>query len=464
MTSATQPKTVGVVGGGLAGLAAGCALADAGLKVTLFERRPYVGGRASSYEHPGTGEVVDNCQHVLFGCCTNLIHFYETLGVADKIGWSSEINFVEPGGRITKFAPSMLPAPLHNVPAFIGSPLFSLQDKLAIARGLTAMLKGLPQDSGEDFLSWLRRYKQTPQAIQRFWEPVLVSALTEDLDRISVRYATKVFRELFLISAEGGKMGVPAIPLSDLYAAAVNYIRSRGGEVLLRTTVTGFSPSESGVTVTSNTGDQKFDFAVLAAPFQTAAGLLPADPTGEDLRARLQHFEATPITGIHLWFDREITPLPHAALMDRTIQWMYQKSKLQENREGPGSYLELVVSASKSLVPKSREEILELAQRELAEFFPAAKDAKVEKAAVIKEIYAAYAILPGLDEFRPEAVTGWPRVFLAGDWTATGWPATMEGAVRSGYMAAEEVTASFGQRRRFLVADMAGKGLMKLLG
>lgn len=457
-------QQVAIIGGGLAGLAAGCALADAGLKVTLFERRPYVGGRASSYEHPGTGEVVDNCQHVLFGCCTNLIRFYEKLGVADKIGWSSDINFIEPGGRITKFAPSRLPAPLHNVPAFIRSPLFSLQDKLAIARGLTAMLKGLPEDSGENFLSWLRRHRQTQQAIKRFWEPVLVSALTEDLDRISVHYAMKVFRELFLISSEGGKMGVPAIPLSDLYAAAVEYIRRRGGDVLLRTTVTGFAATESGVTITSSAGEQKFDFVVLAAPFQTAASLLPSDATGEGLKARLQHFEPTPITGIHLWFDREITPLPHAALMDRTIQWMYQKSKLQENREGPGSYLELVVSASKSLVQKSREEILDLAVRELAEFFPTVKDAKVEKAAVIKEVYAAYAILPGLDEFRPAASTGWPRVFLAGDWTATGWPATMEGAVRSGYLAAEALTESLGQRQECIVADLPAKGLMKLLG
>lgn len=457
-------QQVAIIGGGLAGLAAGCALADAGLRVTLFERRPYVGGRASSYEHPGTGEVVDNCQHVLFGCCTNLIHFYEKLGIADKIGWSSDINFIEPGGRTTKFAPSGLPAPLHNVPAFIRSPLFSLQDKLAIARGLTAMLKGLPEDSGENFLSWLRRHKQTQQAIKRFWEPVLVSALTEDLDRISVHYAMKVFRELFLILSEGGKMGVPAIPLSDLYAAAVEYIRRRGGAVLLRTAVTGFAATESGVTVTSSAGEQKFDFAVLAAPFQTAASLLPSDATGEGLKAQLQHFEPTPITGIHLWFDREITPLPHAALMDRTIQWMYQKSKLQQNREGPGSYLELVVSASKSLVQKSREEILDLALRELAEFFPAAKDAKVEKAAVIKEVYAAYAILPGLDEFRPAASTGWPRVFLAGDWTATGWPATMEGAVRSGYLAAEALTGSLGQRQECIVADMPAQGLMKLLG
>ena len=244
MTS-SSPKTVGIIGGGLAGLAAGCALADAGLKVTLFERRPYVGGRASSYEHPGTGEVVDNCQHVLFGCCTNLIHFYDKLGVAEKIGWSSDINFIEPGGRITRFAPSSLPAPLHNVWAFIRSPLFTVSDKLAIARGLSAMLRGLPEDSAETFLSWLHSNKQTQQAIKRFWEPVLVSALTEDLNRISVRYAAKVFRELFLFSAEGGKMGVPTIPLSDLYAAAVDYIRQRGGEVLLRTAVTTFAPTAS---------------------------------------------------------------------------------------------------------------------------------------------------------------------------------------------------------------------------
>jgi zeta-carotene desaturase len=326
------------------------------------------------------------------------------------------------------------------------------------------MLKGLPKDSDEDFLSWLRGHGQTPQAIKRFWEPVLISALTEDLERISVRYATKVFRELFLLSADGGKMGVPTIPLSELYAAAVEYIRKRGGEVLLRTVVTGFTPAQGGVTVASSAGETRFDFVVLAAPFQTAASLLPSDATAEELRAKLAHFEPTPITGIHLWFDREVTPLPHAALMDRTIQWMYQKSKLQENRQGPGSYLELVVSASKQLVPKSREEVLEIALRELAEFFPAAKDATVIKSAVVKEVYAAYAILPGLDEFRPAAATDWPRVFLAGDWTATGWPATMEGAVRSGYLAAEEVTASLGQRQRFVVEDLAANGLLKLLG
>ena len=215
----------------------------------------------------------------------------------------------------------------------------------------------------------------------------------------------------------------------------------------------------------SSAGEQQFDHVVVAAPFQTVANLLPTDSAGTPIKEQLAHFEGSPITGIHLWFDREITALPHAVLLDRTIQWMFHKSKFHEIRQtvGPGSYVELVVSASKALVQKSREEILELATRELAEFFPVVKEAKVVKAAVIKEIYATYAILPGLDRYRPEAKTQWPRIFLAGDWTATGWPATMEGAVRSGYLAAEALTEELGQRQKFVVADLTPTGLMKLL-
>jgi zeta-carotene desaturase len=457
MTAKSQ-ASVGIVGGGLAGLAAGCALADAGLRVTLFERRPYVGGRASSYEHPGTGEVVDNCQHVLLGCCTNLIHFYERLGVSDKIRWFDELTFIEPGGRASRMAPTFLPAPMHNVPAFLHAKMLSTKDKLGIARAMNAMSRRLPEDSEEDFLAWLRRHKQTERAIERFWKTVLVSALNEDLDRVSVRYAAQVFRESFMKSAEAGKMGLPSIPLSDLYGFAVEYICGRGGEVLLRSAVTAIGPKQASVGILTGAGEQQFDYVVLAAPFQNAASLLPADTVAEEIKQKLGHFESSPITGIHLWFDREITQLPHAVLLDRTIQWMFHKSKFQEKREGEGSYVELVVSASKSLVQKSREEVLELATRELTEFFPAVKEAKVVKAAVIKEIYATYAILPGLDSYRPEAKTGWPRIFLAGDWTATDWPATMEGAVRSGYLAAEAITG-----QKFVVPDLPAKGLMRLI-
>src|SRR5215475_767079 len=132
MTRENRQVRAGIIGGGLAGLAAGCALADAGLRVTVFERRPYVGGRASSYEHPGTGEVVDNCQHVLLGCCTNLIDFYRRLGVNDKIRWFDELTFIEPGGRASRMAPSFLPAPMHTATSFLRAPCLNLQDKLAI--------------------------------------------------------------------------------------------------------------------------------------------------------------------------------------------------------------------------------------------------------------------------------------------------------------------------------------------
>ena len=492
----TSP-TAAIIGAGLAGLAAGCALSDAGFKVTLFERRPYVGGRASSYEHPGTGEVVDNCQHVLLGCCTNLIHFYNQLGVSDQIQWFSDLTFIEPGGRASHLGSSFLPPPMHNLPAFFGASSLSWMDKVAIARALMAMmpLRSIPLDlgdsgdsggsggSGENFLQWLRRHGQTEQAIERFWKVVLVSALNEDLDRTSVRYAVQVFRESFLKSAEAGRMGVPRVPLSDLYGHAVDYIRARRGEVLLRSSVTAIHPEENSARISTNAGEKEFDYAVLAVPFHLAAGMLPNGAPAERLKRMLGKFESSPITGVHLWFDRPITGLPHAVLLDRTIQWMFNKTMFHQDgirnaapeksaleqatrdqSKPQGSYIELVVSASKTLVEKSRQQVLDLAMKEIAEFFPGVKKAKLVKATVIKEIYATYSVQPGLDQYRPEATTEWPRLFLSGDWIATGWPATMEGAVRSGYLAAEAMTKSTGRPRKFVVPDMKAKGLMRIFG
>ncbi|HEY6351781.1 MAG TPA: hydroxysqualene dehydroxylase HpnE [Candidatus Angelobacter sp.] len=463
MKAESQRNNVAIIGGGLAGLATGCALSDAGFRVTLLERRPYVGGRASSYEHPGTGEVVDNCQHVLLGCCTNLVHFYQQLGVSNKIQWFDELTFIEPGGRASRISPTFLPAPFHAMPSFFAASSLLFSDKLAIARALRAMMtkSSVPDDPRQTFLEWLRRHKQTTRAIERFWKVVLVSALNEDLDRISVRYAIQVFRESFLKSAAAGRMGVPRVPLSELYSSASDYIRSRGGDLLLRCSVNAISPLENSVRIACSGGEREFDCAVLAVPFQAVPALLPGGAAAESLKQNLSKFEASPITGIHLWFDREITPLAHAVLLDRTIQWMFQKSKFHDRE---GSYIELVVSASKSLVEKSRQEILDLALAELAEFFPQAEGAKVIKAAVIKEVYATYSILPGLDRYRPHATTVWPRLFLAGDWTATNWPATMEGAVRSGYLAAEALTQAAGDAKKFLAPDMPAKGLMRFFG
>jgi len=474
-----QAPTAAVVGGGLAGLAAGCALADSGFRVTLFERRAYLGGRASSYQHPGTGEVVDNCQHVLLGCCTNLIQFYQRVGVERKIRWFDRLTFLEPGGRASLIEPSPLPAPLHCGPAFLRAACLHLQDKLAIAAAMAALTPTTPRDSGESFLNWLRRHGQTERAIERFWKTILVSALNEDLDRLSVPYAAQVVRESFLKSASAGRMGVPTVPLTNLYGVAGDYIAARGGEVCFRCSVECFRGEPGGVKLLVGGRETAFDFIVLAIPFDALSRILPQTSAAEPLRQALARFETSPITGIHLWFDRQITDLEHAVLLDRTIQWMFHKSKLlgwegtcnasskdQDSAPGAtGSYVELVVSSSKSLVEKSKTEIVELALKELREFFPGARDANLVKSTVIKEVHATYSARPGMDAFRPPAETPWPRVFLAGDWTATGWPATMEGAVRSGYVAAERVARLAGLREAaFLVPDLPAAGFMRLFG
>ena len=463
----------------MAGLAAGCALAEAGFRVTLFERRPYLGGRASSYQHPGTGEIVDNCQHVLLGCCTNLLDFYRRAGVQDKIRWYEKLTFLEPGGRASVIAPSWLPAPLHTAPAFLRAECLDLRDKMAIGRAMVALAPSAPPDLGETFLDWLKRHGQTAQAIERFWKTILVSALNEDLDRVSVPYAAQVVRESFLKSAAAGRMGIPRVPLTELYGAAGDYIRARGGEIQFRAGVESFRSEAFGVNVTTNGQEQKFDYLVLAVPFDGVARMLPDTPSAAPLAAALGQFSTSPITGIHLWFDRQISDLDHAVLLDRTIQWMFHKSRLIDARSndarnhdaregdanGSGSYVELVVSCSRSLVEKSKADIVDLAVKEAQEYFPGAREAKLLKSTVIKEVHATYSPRPGIDQHRPQPDTAWPRVFLAGDWTATGWPATMEGAVRSGYLAAEAVARfASGKRARFLVSDLAPRGLMKLFG
>jgi squalene-associated FAD-dependent desaturase len=472
LPKATHPPTVAIAGGGLAGLAAGCALAEAGFHVSLFERRPYLGGRASSYEHPGTGEIVDNCQHVLLGCCTNLLDFYGRAGVQDKIRWYEKLTFLEPGGRASVIAPSALPAPLHTGLAFLRADCLSFRDKLSISRAMAALAPSTPADRGESFLDWLRGHGQTAQAIERFWKTILVSALNEDLDKVSVPYAAQVVRESFLKSADAGRMGIPTVPLTDLYSTAGDYIRARGGEIEFRAGVESFRTVPFAVNVTTNGQEQQFDYLVLAVPFEVLGRMLPDTPAAAPLVAALGEFSTSPITGIHLWFDRQISDLDHAVLLDRTIQWMFHKSRLIAARDnasaggnGGGSYIELVVSCSRSLVEKSKAEIVEMAIREAQEFFPGAPDAVLLKSTVIKEVHATYSPRPGIDRYRPRPATAWPRVFLAGDWTATGWPATMEGAVRSGYLASEAVARFAGSKSpSFLVPDLAPSGLMRLFG
>jgi zeta-carotene desaturase len=459
-------KSVIIVGGGVAGMSAACGLADSGLKVTLVERRSYLGGRASSYHHPGVDEVIDNCQHVLFGCCTNLIGFYTRIGVEKKIHWTSTMTMIEPGGQRSVLGPSWLPAPLHGLPSLLRAKALTREDKKALMRAFRAFMRPVAPESTETLGTWLRRNGQTQGAIDRFWRLVIASALNADVDEIALPYAAKVIRELFLNSAHAGAMGMSSVPLSELYAGADKFLRERGGEVVFNAGVerAEWDEETSLWTLPTRAGALVADYLVLALPFEAMAKLLPQMPAAagvEALAKQIDRQEHGPICSVHLWFDREITELEHAVLLDREIHWMYNKSRLWPSRNAKGSYIELVVSASHKFAALSREEAIDLAVRELQDFFPIVKEAKLVKAALVKEVRATFTVPPGIDAARPGSISPWPNCVLAGDWIATGWPSTMESAARSGHFAAEAICTAVGESRSFLNRDLRPRGLMR---
>jgi squalene-associated FAD-dependent desaturase len=434
-----------VIGGGLAGLATAAALGKAGFQVDLFEARGFLGGRATSYPIPGPKEdteIIDNCQHVLLRCCANLMDFYRRLGVADRIKFYKEFYFIEPGGRTSILRAGRLPAPLHFAGSFWNLRSLSLSDKYAIARGLLSIRAERHRRTDLDritMLDWLREKRQPETAIRRFWNQVLVSAINEDLDRMAARHGFQVFWRGFLARSNSYEMGVPSVPLGELYTSDA---WKRVGNVRLRLRApVDRAIVESGAVRSVIVQNERHvaDYYVCALPFERLCTFVP------ELDLDLKMFSHSPITGIHLWFDRSVTQLPHAALLDRTIQWMFNKSG--------GRYLQLVVSASRSLLDMGRGEIIALATRELAEFIPRVSEAKVEKAHVVKEVRATFSAAPGLEQVRPTSPTQFPNFFLAGDWTRSGWPATMEGAVRSGYLAAEAVSNVAGAPQKFLLEE-----------
>ena len=234
-----------MIGGGLAGLSSAVALAEAGFRVRLLERRPFLGGRAASYDLPG-GEHVDNCQHVTLGCCTNLADFYTRAGAADKIHFYDRLYFAAPDGRRGSMQAALLPAPLHMALSFAVFPLLGWADKRAIAGALLAIARsgGRPADAasagaGISMLAWLHKRRQTDRAIRRFWEVILVSALDEELDRIDAQYGIDVFWKAFLSTRRGYRIGIPRVPLGNLYDGCKEAITKRGGEVILRAGVRG---------------------------------------------------------------------------------------------------------------------------------------------------------------------------------------------------------------------------------
>jgi squalene-associated FAD-dependent desaturase len=467
-------KSAIVIGGGLAGLASGVALAEAGWRVRLFEQKPFLGGRATSYVLPG-GEHVDNCQHVTLGCCTNLADFYRRVGSADRIKFFDRLVFLDPQGRRGTMKAGILPAPFHMTGSFLTFTPLKIGDKICIARAMFEILaaKGKTRDleeaGGISMLEWLHRRAQTQGAIERFWRVVLVSALDEELEHTDARYGVDVFWKAFLMNSTGYRMGVPIVPLAELYAGCQVAIEARGGEVNLRTPVRALvadGTSIAGVQF-DNAREESTDAYIFAVPQDAIVELMPDSiRRAESSLGNLHKIKVAPITGVHFWFDRQVMDEPFVTLLDTNTQWIFNKSQLYAVPNGSAKnqeqYLQMVISASYDLLKKSRQEIIDLCLREVRQALPRAQEAQLMKATVIKEVAATFSPQPGVDRWRPRQDTKIPKLFFAGDWTATGWPATMEGAVRSGYLAAEAVLRAAGTPQKFLQPDLPPSGLVSL--
>jgi squalene-associated FAD-dependent desaturase len=456
-------KRVVIVGGGLSGLAAAVVLAHEGFQITLTEKKPFLGGRASSYPVPGSEDsYVDNCQHVLLKSCTNLIDFYERLGTAQEITYFDRILFLDKNAHPAILRGSMFPVPLHLFPSLLRFHPLGLKSKFRIAYAFFHMMlakKHLAELDSVTMLEWFRKHKQTDREIETFWRPILVSALNEDIEVASARYGIKVFLEGMLLHREAFHMGIPEVPLHHLYTrAAVDFLNRHKAALLLRSTVSEIVMDHTKVSQIQLADGSNLagDYFVSSVPPDVLLRMLPKSFVEQnDYFAKLGHFETSPIISVYFWFDRPILDAESVALLGRTIQWVFNKKE-----EG---YIGLVVSASRKLLPLERNEIIEIAMTDLREFFPIVREARLLRSVVIKEPFATFSCRAGCDRIRPDQRSPVENLFVAGDWTNTGWPGTMESAVRSGYRCAELILQAEGISRPILQPDLPLQGLARLL-
>jgi zeta-carotene desaturase len=438
------PHRILIIGGGLAGMSAAVALESAGLPVTLLESRRALGGRAGSFDEPSTGEQLDNCQHVLLGCCTNLIDFYRRIGVSDRIRWESTIRFLDATGRpFSLSATGGLPAPFHLSASLLRFGLLNWVEKVAATRAMLAMLMlgraGLAALEDVSFGDWLDAHSQPASLLPKLYDPVLVGSLNEDCRRASAAYAIKVFQDALLMNRHGFPLGLPSCTLQQLYE------RLPCGDIRFGTRVTELQWSGGRVTGVRLLNGQTLsaDVILLATNHHTVQRWLP-----DGILPTLPQLESVPILGAHLWFDRPIMSDTHAALIQGPLQWIFRK-------DSSGQSLHGVISAARAWVDVPKERCLQLFAAQIRSLLPAARDAKLERGVIVVEKRATFSPLPGVDRQRPPQQTTITNLYLAGDYTQTGWPATMEGAVRSGYLAAEAIGRRYGiTNSKFLKSDL----------
>lgn len=436
---ATHAPHVLIIGGGLAGLAAASELAIAGCRITLIESRAKLGGRATSFTDPVTNEVVDNCQHVTMGCCTNLAHFCHRVGIDELFQDHPTLYFQDESGRVDAVQSSHWPAPFHLTPSILRAGFLSFGDKLRIAWVMILLMRNRTS-SGESFRDWLIAHGQTKRTMERFWSVVLVSALNETLDRIDYKHARQVFIEGFLWSRSAFQMSLPGVPLDELYGTKLEQWLTENGVDLRKGTAAREVLLDHdrivGCTLRDGTVVEA-DCTILAVPFHRVLDLLPPRTLELDPRlAWLQQMEASPITSVHLWFDRTVMERPHVVVVGGRVQWLFRRPT------GEGGYVQAVISASRGLASGGNDDVERMVLEDLGRMFPSARDARLLHSRVVTERRATYSVTPGIDALRPPTKTDVSGLWLAGDYVQTGWPATMEGAVRSGYLAAEGILSS----------------------
>ncbi len=432
-----------IIGGGFAGLAAGVALAESRKRVCLLEQKPHLGGRARSFRDPTTGSMVDNGQHLFMGCYHSTIQFLKTLGTLDRLHFQLDlaVPFLDRDGRLTRLNCPDWPSPWHLFVGVLRSGSFSFKQKLEVLR-LGNDLRGAGQNSGpaESVTAWLNRRGQSEGLQRNFWDLLCIAAMNEDPRIASARLFERVLRLALFSSPADSRLGIARVGLSECYtAAAAAYIEARGGSVQTGRSVRQLLIAEGACRGVVLGNGEKLEGApvISSVPWHQ----LPAIFSGELLRAE-PFFAAAlalrpaPIISINLWFDGPITDLEFVGLRGTTVQWLFDKSRILNAHD---HNISLVLSGAHKHVSRSKEELLAIALRELGEVLPAARKAKVLHSLIIKERFATFSPSPEAEPLRPPARTPIPGLLLAGDWTATGLPATIEGAVQSGYTAAREL-------------------------
>ncbi len=401
-------------------------LKDAGWHVELFERSRLLGGRATSFEVDG--HVVDNGQHVYLACCTEFVRFVERVGMGNALHLQDRFEVVVYGknGVRTGLRAADLPAPFHLLASFFGYKHLSVSGKMQIARALGALtIAPSSATPNISFAQWLEARGQSRETIRSFWEPFLVPALNAPLERMSAAEAAFVISTAFLKDRGAARFGYSKVPLANIMDAAA----SRLDKVHRSTAVFSMEADAHDIVLHASDDELRFDAAVLAVSPRALARLLDDDPAAFGVPA-LNVYEPFAIMDVHLWYDGAPLEFDFAAILDSPVQWVFQKA--------PG-YLCCSISAADELVAKPTSEMVEYAWREAQAALPLS-GARLERGAATRNPEGTYLAAPGA--MRPGPRTALPNLAIAGAWTATGWPDTMESAVRSGLSAARSLLES----------------------